>query len=376
MTGTWIRTAGELERLASELLQAGAVALDSESDSLYHHFEKVCLIQYATPRGDAGLIDPLALRDLSALGPVMSDPAIRKVLHGADYDVTTMKRDFDFTFRNLFDTMIAARFLGMPEVGLQAMLKAEMAVELSKDSQKDDWSRRPLTPRQEAYAVDDVRYLLELQRRLEARLSEAGRLAWVIEECEAVATLEPARRLKDPEGWLRIKGARQLTPRRQAILRELYAWRESIAESTDTPGFKILSPDTLVALAERQPLTVAELRQVRGVSPRLRAHGGAILESIARAMSLDEQRLPRVVSPPRPVVSADTRRRVEALRRWRAGEAARLGLDVSIVLPQRLLDRVAEASPRDRTALAAVEGLRRWRVETFGEAILDTTRRA
>ena len=376
MATTWIRTADELRSLATALLECRAIALDSESDSLHHHFEKVCLVQFAGDGGEAGLVDPLALRDLTPLAPVISQPGILKVFHGADYDVTTMKRDFSFGFANLFDTMIAARFLGMPEIGLQAVLKAEMGVELTKDSQKDDWSRRPLTPRQEVYALEDVRHLLELQRRLAERLRQVGRLDWVLEESEAVAALEPARRRKDPEGWLKVKGARQLSPRRQAVLRELHGWRESVAEATDVPAFKIVSPETLLALAERQPLTVAELRQVRGVLPRLGQHTSAILEATARGSTLDDGLLPRPVPSPRPIVSTETRRRIDALRAWRATEAARLELDVSIVLPQRLLDRVAEARPRDPAALGAVDGLRRWRVETFGDALLAVTRTA
>jgi len=373
---TWIRTPGELRALAGSLTVSRALALDSESDSLHHHFEKVCLVQYATDRGAAGLVDPLAVRDLSPLAPVLADPGVVKVLHGADYDVTTMKRDFGFRFANLFDTMLAARFLGMPAIGLQAVLKAELGVDLAKDSQKDDWSRRPLTPRQETYAIEDVRHLLEVHRRLEARLSQAGRLSWVVEECEAVAALEPARRKRDPDAWQKVKGVRRLTPRRQAVLRELHAWRESVAEATDLPPFRILGPDTMMAIAERQPLSVAELRQLRGLSPRVVREPGPVLEAVARASALDEADLPRLSSPPRRVPSAETRRRSEALRAWRTDEAGRVGLDVSVVLPQRLLDRVAEAAPRDRDALGAIEGLRRWRVGAFGEGILAALRKA
>src|SRR4029453_5331053 len=111
-------------------------------------------------------VDPLAGEDMSALAPLLADPGIVKILHGADYDVTTLKRDFGFRFASLFDTMIAARFLGLPEVGLQAVARAELGVELSKESQKDDWSRRPLTPVQEAYALADVQHLIPLHTRL------------------------------------------------------------------------------------------------------------------------------------------------------------------------------------------------------------------
>ena len=269
-----------------------------------------------------------------------------KVLHGADYDVTTLKRDFGFTFASVFDTMIASRVLGRPEIGLQALLRTEFGIALAKDSQKDDWSRRPLTPTQEAYALADVAHLIPLHDRLVAALEELGRLAWVREECAAVAALEPARRGRDAEAWQKVKGARRLSRRQQAVLQAVFAWRDAIADRTDVPAFKIVSSETLMDLAERHPATVEELRAMKGLSPRVHREAGALLETIARAWALPEDSWPHMPVAPRPVVSEATRRRIEALRTWRTAEAKRLALDVSVVLPQRLLERVAEAAPR------------------------------
>lgn len=356
--------------LAQSLAGISALALDSESDSLHHHQEKVCLVQLASDRGGAWLLDPLALRDLGPLREVLADPRVRKVLHGADYDVTTMKRDFGFVFASLFDTMIAARFLGLPEIGLQALVRTELGVLLSKDSQKDDWSRRPLTPTQEEYALSDVRHLLALHDRLESRLRELNRLEWVQEECEAVAALPPARREADPEAFLKIKGAGRLKPRALAALRELAAWRDVRAAAADVPAFKVLSYETLLALAERSPRDLEGLAAVKGVLPRFQREADALLAALARARSLPEKSLPVFPRTPRPVVREEVRKRVDALKAWRAETAARLGLDVSVVLPQRLIDRLAEANPRDGDGLLAVEGLRRWRVREFGPALL------
>jgi ribonuclease D len=365
----WIRTTGELAELVGSLAGRRAIALDTESDSLHHHREKVCLVQIGVEDG-GWLVDPLAVRDLSPLGPLLDDPAVVKVLHGADYDVTTLKRDFGFAFGGLFDTMIAARFLGLPEIGLQALLRTEFAVALTKDSQKDDWSRRPLTGAQEAYALADVAHLIPLHDRLTARLAERGRLDWVREECAAVAALEPARRGRDADAWQKVKGVRRLPRREQAVLRAAFAWRDSVAEGTDVPAFKIVSSETLMALAERHPATMNELRAVKGLSPRVQRDAAAILEAVRGAWALPEEALPRLAAAPRPVVSEATRRRIDALRTWRAAEAARLAVDVSVVLPQRLLERVAEVAPRSASDLEAVEGLRRWRREAFGEALV------
>jgi ribonuclease D len=371
----WIRTTAELSELAGSLRGRPALALDTESDSLHHHREKVCLVQVGVE--DSGwLVDPLSGCSLSPLGPLLADPGMVKVLHGADYDVTTLKRDFGFEFAGLFDTMIAARFLGLPEIGLQALLRTEFGIALTKESQKDDWSRRPLTPTQEAYALADVAHLIALYERLAARLEEAGRLEWVREESAAVAALEPARRGRDPEAWQKVKGARRLTRRQQAVLRAVFAWREALADRTDVPAFKLLSSETLLELAERQPGDITALAAIKGLLPRLRREADAILAAIARAAGLPDGELPLLTTTPRPVVSEATRRRIEALRAWRATEAARIGVDVSVVLPQRLLERVAEAGPRAPADLDGVEGLRRWRREAFGEELVRVARPA
>jgi ribonuclease D len=366
----WIRTPEALTELARSFEGCGTLALDTESDSLYHHFEKVCLVQIATDRGEAVLVDSLAVKDLSPLGQALANPDITKVLHGADYDVTTLKRDFGFTFRGLFDTMIAARFLGMPGIGLAAVAEAELGVTLSKANQKDDWSRRPLTPEQEAYALADVQHLGALRERLEARLEEKGRLEWVREEFEVVAALEPQPKRNNPDAYLGVKGARRLRPRQLGALRELYAWREGRAEETDRPAFKILGNEMLRKVAERRPRTLPELRHVPGVLPRLRGQADEILGALRRAAALPDSELPVIPRSPRPVVSTEVLQRTARLREWRTRRAAELKVEVSVVLPQRLIDRLAAAAPRDPSGLAAVEGLRRWRVDAFGDELL------
>jgi ribonuclease D len=370
VTTPWVRTPEALSALVRSLEGCRAIGLDTESDSLYHHFEKVCLIQLATDRGGSFLVDTLALRDLSALAPALADAGLVKVLHGADYDVTTLKRDFGFSFASLFDTMIAARLLGRSEIGLAAVARDELGIALSKDSQKDDWSRRPLTPRQEAYALADVLHLVELRERLSAKLAAARRLDWLNEECEAVARLEPAARRHDPDAYLDVKGARRLPPRALAAFRELHAWRERRAEELDTPPFKILGNESLLRLAELRPRDAARLREVPGILPRLQRQAGEILAAVRRAEEIEDSELPRPVRSSRPVVPDAVVARVARLRAWRSRKAVELQVDVSVVLPQRLIDRLAEAGPRDAAGLSSVEGLRRWRSEAFGAELL------
>jgi ribonuclease D len=366
---TWIRTASELESLVRSLGGCKSIGLDTESDSLYHHRDKVCLVQIATDRGESFLVDSLVV-DLRPLASAMADPELVKVLHGADYDVTTLKRDFGFSFAGLFDTMIAARLIGRSELGLVAVARDELGVTLSKTNQKDDWSRRPLTPQQEAYALADVTHLVLLRERLAARLAAAGRLEWLREECDAVAQLEPLARRRDADAYLAVKGARRLRPRALAALRELHAWRERRAEETDLPAFKILGNESLLKLAELAPASEQELRSVPGVLPRLGRQAGDILGAVRRAQALPEAELPVLARSVRPTVPDSQLRRVERLKAWRTLKGAELGLDASVVLPQRLIDRLAEAAPGDAAALGRVEGLRRWRTSAFGAELL------
>jgi ribonuclease D len=371
IAGPWIRTPDQLLDLVDELARHRAIGLDIEGDSLHHYGEKVCLIQLSALRGGSWLVDPLALRDLSPLAPIFADPSILKVVHGGDNDVTALRRDFGFDFATMFDTSIAARLLGDTEVGLQAVVRNELGIELSKGSQRDDWSRRPLTAKQEAYALADVAHLMALAARLTDRLAAAGRTAWAREEFAALAALQPTDRRSDPDDFRRIKGSAALSRRQLAVLREIYEWREDRAAAADLPPFRIVDPETLLALATDPPTTVEAVRAALARYPRQRGEADIILGAIEYALDLPESELPGPVQRgDRPNLSAAARRRVDALKAWRDTEARKSRIDPSIVLPGRLIERVAAAGPTSLDELAAVEGIRRWRVAEWGPAIL------
>lgn len=368
----WVRTAAELSALVDELADAKAIGLDLEGDSLHHYTEKVCLIQVSSNRGGAWLVDPLAGFDLAPLGPIFRDPAILKVFHAGDNDVTAMRRDFGFTFRTLFDTSIAARLLGDTELGLQAIVRNELGIELTKGSQKDDWSKRPLTPKQEAYALADVEHLMALAARFTTRLAEAGRTEWAREEFAALAALADVPRIDDrtgPDEYRRIKGSSKLTRRQQAVLRELYNWREERARLADRPPFKVVAPDVLLRLAEESPTEIEDIEDALASFPRQRDQHEIVLAAIERGLKAPEPEREQRGKPP----SKEALRLVDKLRTWRDGEAKRTGLDPSIILPTKLLERVANAAPTDAVQLSAVDGMRRWRVAQWGAAVLAIT---
>ncbi|MGH7348969.1 MAG: ribonuclease D, partial [Candidatus Rokuibacteriota bacterium] len=249
----WIRTPDELQALARELAGAGAVAIDTEADSLHHYPGKLCLVQLADARGRGHLVDPLALRDLSPLGPVLADPSTLKVLHAADNDLAYLKRRYGVAVASLFDTAVAARFLGTTSLGLEGLLTQYLGVTAVKSRQKDDWSRRPLTPEQEAYALDDVLHLIPLREKLLEALHGLGRAQWVEDECAGLAALVVPEKPADPDAYMKLKGARELDARGLAVLRELHAAREALALRLDRPPFMIVGNESLVALAARRP---------------------------------------------------------------------------------------------------------------------------
>jgi ribonuclease D len=367
----WVRTPEEIQALAARLGGARAVALDTESDSLHSFPEKVCLVQVAEESGTVTLVDPLAVRSLSPLAPLFADPAVVKIFHGASYDLASMKRDFGFEFFGIFDTMVAAQFLGLPELGLASLLERFFGIPPGRSRQKDDWAERPLSPEQERYAAEDVRHLIPLRGRLLQELLARDRVAWVEEECRALASLPAAQRVFDPEDYIRLKGARDLDRRGLAVLRELYVAREAWVREAGRPPFKVLGNESLVRLAAERPRALEDVRRIPGCSPKVvQRYGGGILAAVARGKAVPEAELPTYPRPKKPRIPPDVQRRIEALARWRADAAERLCLDPGLLLPRRLVERLAEEVPGDGEALRGVEGLRRWRAEAFGREIL------
>jgi ribonuclease D len=371
----WIRTPAEAEALAHELRGVSAVAVDTEADSLHHYPERLCLIQLADPQGRVFFVDALTLLDLEPLRPLLADPRSVKVFHSGDNDVVYLKRRFGLAFAGLSDTMLAARFLGVRELGLERLLLKYLDVQPVRSQQKTDWARRPLSPAQEHYAAEDVRHLILLRDRLLTELRAIGREGWLEEECEALAALPVPERPPEEDGYRRVRGASRLPPRGLAVLRVLYHQREAWARAEHRPPFKVLPPEALVALAERQSAEPATLVGVPGLSPRLvERYGEGLLAAAARGLAERLPEPPRPPRPPRPVVTTVSRQRAEALRKWRTEAAETSGLDPGVLLPQRLIDALALDPPTALDGLRSVPGLRHWRVDAFGPAILAALR--
>jgi ribonuclease D len=362
-----------LLRLVEKLAGETVLAFDLEADSLHHYREKVCLIQIAASR-EVFLVDPLVVPDLSPLAALLENPAIRKVFHGADYDIRSLYRDFSLSVHNLFDTMIACQLLGEKEVGLAAVLRKRFGVELDKRYQKADWSKRPLDSGMIAYAAADTSCLVALYRQLEEELVARGRISWVEEECALLSEVRAADREGEPL-YVRFKGASRMDRRTLAVLDALLRFRDEKARLADRPPFKVLSNETMRELAEKKPLAVQDLTGIAGLPARsVERYGRDILKAVAEGCSVPEDRLPFIARPARPERDADREERLKRLKRWREGKALALGIDAGILVNNALLEALAKEVPLDVNGLDAVPVLRQWQKSVLGEDLLSMLR--
>ncbi len=370
---TVVATAASFERMLESIRPAPRIAIDIEADSLYHYFDKVCLIQVSTDR-DTFVLDSLAVKELRPLAPVMANSRVEKVFHAAGYDVHCLHRDFGFTFANLFDTHVAAQLLGYEQLGLGALMESLLGVSHSKRRQRDDWSRRPLDVGQLEYAAKDTHHLLPLRDLLEKQLDEKHRLSWAQEEFAAATMAQPERQF-DPDGFRRIKGSRSLPPRQLAVLRSLYLLRDRYAREMDLPPFKVINNPVLLDLTLRPPASPRDMFGRPGISQRVaRKFAAEICREIEKALSEDPSFLARPESKPYVPPSKEIKARFEGLREWRRTKAVELRLDVGVVCPGNILESLATNPPPDLAALDGHDGLRRWRAREFGPEILEVLR--
>ena len=326
------------ERVARQLSESAELAIDTEANSMYAYRGRICLIQLASPQS-VYLLDPLAVADLSALGNILADASITKVMHGSDYDLRSFHREYGFTVNGLFDTETCARFLGMVSPNLAAVLLYFLDVEIPKSRrlQRSNWGLRPLGEEAITYAAADVQHLILLAHKQRRLLDDAGRLAWVEEEFARLeATGRNAAELPAPD-FLRVKGSDRLNPQQLAVLKELFDLREAEAQRIDQPPYRVMGNDVLLHLAQA-PFT--PLEDVPGLSPHLaRRLGSKMRAGIQQAM-----RGPGIQRPPRPrraPPSREVQARQQKLKQWRSDKGAALALDPALLWPAASLERLA-----------------------------------
>ena len=356
-----ITNTAQLDGAVRKMLDSKAIAVDTESNSRHHYPEQLCLIQIAT-ENNVYIIDTIILKDIGPLQKVLADNAIMKIIHGADYDVRSIDRHCGFRIHNLYDTYIAARFAGITEVGLAALIRDLLSVNIvkSKRLQTADWGRRPLSNEAIEYAGSDVLYLRALQEILSKRLDVLGRTTWVAEE---FARLEEVRyTAPDMENAFRsIKGAESLDGRGLAVLRSLFLFREQEALSRHRPTFFVMPDEILVALSTNRTADLAGF--CGNEPPRFRADLQQALRDGLAAQPI--QPIPRMHYEP---MSPEQTRRLTSLKAWRTTIATKLALDPSLIWPMVSLQRLAKA-PDTLDIEATCDNVRRWQNEQFTSAL-------
>jgi ribonuclease D len=356
-----------LKRMVERFANEPILAVDTESNSLFAYQERVCLIQFSTPRDDF-LVDPLALDDLSPLEGLFSNPKIEKVFHAAEYDLITLKRDYKFSFENLFDTMVAARILGWEEIGLGSILKTEFEVELNKRFQRADWGKRPLPVDMMAYARLDTHYLIPLRYRMKAELKSSGRLPLAEEDFARLRYVNGRDPQDLPEPCWRVRGAYDLTPKQAAVLLELCHYRTKVAKSIDRPVFKVIGDKTLFAIAESCPRSTQELQKIPEMSAKqFQRHGKGLLSAVERGLKAEPVYPPRTPRPNELYLA-----RVEGLRDWRKRTANQMQVKSDVILPRDVLYSIAARDPGSQKELAEIMAQVPWRLERYGDQILAT----
>ena len=342
----------QLGELLKKLEPVDRVAVDTEADSLHCYREKLCLLQISVP-GEDFIVDPLAEIDLDPLRAVLERKEI--VLQGADFDLRMLRRGLDFNAGKVFDTVIAARLLGIREFSLAALVNRYFGVELPKGSQKANWAQRPLPPRMAEYAINDTRYLLPLAEKLEAELDRLGRLNWFRQSCERAIEQAAIERVRDDDEAWRIRGAGALRGRTAAVLRALWQWREKEAEAVDRPAFHILQNHELIDSAEA--FAAGSVPDYRHFSNR-RRH--AFREAAKHALQLPEKDWPisRRRFGKRP--SAEIAQRSERLRQKRDHAARELKIEPAFVASRGALEAIAADEAQ------AEKSLTPWQRELLG----------
>jgi ribonuclease D len=321
----WVDDAAGFARVIDELRGASAYGLDTEFHRERTYHARLALLQLSWPGGEA-VVDPLTV-DVSPLAEILKGPG-ECIMHAASQDLEILDRVCGVVPSRLFDTQIAAGFLGYSSVGLGALVLSQLEVKLPKADRLTDWLARPLSDDAIEYAATDVEHLLELHRRLGEQLLQRGRLQWALDECELARTRASSAVVPE-RAWWKIKEARSLRGRAAAVAQALAAWRERKASQVDRPVRFLLADLSLVSMAQRPPRSEDDLRRVRGLDEGKRKGAAAkeLLDVVAEGVALD---LESVEEPPSEGVDRARRAAASLVSAWAAQRARELEIDSAI----------------------------------------------
>ena len=361
----WIDTQPAFDDAMKRVAAQPVIAVDTEADSLHSYFDKVCLIQISIP-GEDLIIDPLRNFNLGAFGAIMADSGITKVLHGADYDLRILNRDFGFTISNIIDTSICAQLLGLEAIGLAALLQRYFAITVDKTHQRADWAMRPLPRSMLEYAASDTRNLIALADRMREELIAIGRWEWAKEEFARLEQIRFAEKETNGEGFRRLKGINGLDRRSLAIVRALYDWRDELARAADRPPFKIFSNDLIVDIAKAKANTPEALNGMKSFPPPIRRrYEREIVRRVGEALALPEEALPEKGEAKPWMRDKATESRIAKLKTVRDKKAKELKIDPGVLAPKHVLSAIATTRNLDE-----VPAMREWQKRVVGDDLM------
>jgi ribonuclease D len=366
----YIDTPESLSECSRILLEFPSLSVDTESNSLYVYREQVCLIQISTKDSDY-LIDPLALKDLSPLAPIFANPKQEKIFHAAEYDIICLRRDYGFELSNIFDTMVAARILGEPAVGLASLLSSRLGITVEKKYQRANWGIRPLSQAMLDYGRQDSHYLYSLRVILENELKEKDLWNLALEDFRLGCEVGANPQTPAPATFWKVAGSNEISPNEAAILQALCDFREVQACKQNVPPFKVLSNEVLVLLAKEPPAQMADLVNYRGVTPHLvERFGNGLFQAIQHGKASGPLFRPNKIRP-------DDRflRRYDALKEWRKLKGKELKVESDVVLPREFLEQIAAENPVTMQSLHILMARIPWRYQHFSKEIFSVLRK-
>ncbi len=358
-----------LAALAERLGKAGVIAVDTEFHGEKRYWPELYLLQIADDQEEPVAIDPLSISSLAPLRGVMEDERITKVLHSARNDLSILRRVMECDVHNVFDTQVAAAFLGYGEQISLSKLIGKLCGNSSRSSfSLSDWSRRPLSEEQLAYALDDVRFLLRMHGILSRELECAGRTGWFRDEVAYLTdprtygeSLEPAFRKAKSSGKVRKTNL--------PVLWALVKWREGIAKSQDRPRQRVVRDSQLCRIAAMSPTSVKNLQRLRGLPSGVVSRWGTeIVSEVARARDSPPRDVPEIQDT-RPETGTSARQ--DVLRIFLKQKSSGMRIAPSLLLPRDIARSLLSDPPSSIEDLMERNDMADWRKEALGEELVD-----
>ncbi|MBI4656742.1 MAG: HRDC domain-containing protein [Elusimicrobia bacterium] len=346
------------------------ISVDTESNSLYEYREKLCLLQISIENINA-IVDPLAV-DVSLMAVLFENQNMEKIFHSAESDIRLIRTRCKCSFRNIFDVMIAAKYLGIKKCGLDNLVEEFAGVKLNKRYQKGNWGKRPLPAEMLEYAAMDSAYLKKIRDIFYGRLREKG-LEDIRETFREIETVEPQEKRFYENGFWRLQRNFRLSPGSLAVLKELYCAREKRAEELNLPPFKILGDEVLLKLSLNPAESLKNPRNFKGITNHvLNMHGTWLVETIRRGMTRPDVGIRQnEISPEKKAFFEEVKKRLGILKKWRSETAKRRNLPSEIIINADILERIAFSNPSDEKELKSIKHFGEDKIKRYGKEIIE-----